>query len=295
MPPIVAWSTVDVSGPNSRPCGAAAALSDAWTTPGSTRARRAVRVDREDAVELEAVDDDAGPDGLAGEAGGGAARDERHAVLRGGRRRGREVVRRRRHDDHVGHDAVDRGVGGVEPAAERRRGDLAGDRAAQRVRGGAPLRRELGDAVAGAHGAKDTAARGRPRGSRQSPPGLNAGSQRAICSSTPNIMSTPKTTSSDAGPDLDGAVVPLDEAEARAHPVEGQRGEHERHAEADRVDEQEQRPGHRALAGRGHAEDGAEHVADARRPADGESGAGEKRAAGAGAAGVTLHEAWADG
>ena len=40
MPPIVAWSTVEVSGPNSRPCGAAAALSAAWTTPGWTRARR---------------------------------------------------------------------------------------------------------------------------------------------------------------------------------------------------------------------------------------------------------------
>ena len=40
MPAIVAWSTVDVSGPNSRPCGAAAALSAACTTPGWTRARR---------------------------------------------------------------------------------------------------------------------------------------------------------------------------------------------------------------------------------------------------------------
>ena len=40
IPAIVAWSTVEVSGPNSRPNGAAAALSDAWITPGSTRARR---------------------------------------------------------------------------------------------------------------------------------------------------------------------------------------------------------------------------------------------------------------
>ena len=40
MPPIVAWSTVDVSGPNSRPWRPAASLSAACTTPGSTRALR---------------------------------------------------------------------------------------------------------------------------------------------------------------------------------------------------------------------------------------------------------------
>ena len=120
MPAIVAWSTVDVSGPNSRPCGAAAALSAACTTPGWTRARRASGVDLEDAVELEAVDDDAGPDRLPGEAGGGAARDDRQAGRGGGRRHGGEVVRRRRHDDDVGHHAIAGGVGRVEPAPERR-------------------------------------------------------------------------------------------------------------------------------------------------------------------------------
>src|SRR5665648_1081753 len=40
MPPMVAWSTVDVSGPNSRPKAAAARFSDACITPGSTRAVR---------------------------------------------------------------------------------------------------------------------------------------------------------------------------------------------------------------------------------------------------------------
>ena len=153
IPPIVAWSTVDVSGPNSRPCGAAAALSAACTTPGLDPGPAPVGVDLEDAVELEAVDDDAGPDRLPGEAGGGAARDDRQAGLGGGRRHGREVVRRRRHDDHLGHDPVAGGVGGVEPAAEGRRRDLAGDGAAQRVRGGATLRRELGDTVTGGHAA----------------------------------------------------------------------------------------------------------------------------------------------
>jgi len=41
IPPSVAWSTVEVSGPNSRPYGAAAAFNAACTTPGCTRARRA--------------------------------------------------------------------------------------------------------------------------------------------------------------------------------------------------------------------------------------------------------------
>ena len=75
----------------------------------------------------------------------------------------------------------------------------------------------------------------------------------------------------------------LDPAEPRADPVEGERGEHEGHAEPYRVRQEEQRAVDHALAGGGHGEDGAEHVADARRPADGEGGAGDE---GAGAAGA---------
>lgn len=41
MPPMVARLAVEVSGPNTRPDGAAARFSWAWTTPGSTRAVRA--------------------------------------------------------------------------------------------------------------------------------------------------------------------------------------------------------------------------------------------------------------
>ena len=41
IPPIVAWSTVDVSGPNSRSYFPAARFSAACTTPGWTRAVRA--------------------------------------------------------------------------------------------------------------------------------------------------------------------------------------------------------------------------------------------------------------
>ena len=116
MPPIVAWSTVEVSGPNSRPKAAAARFSDAWITPGSHARGARLRVDGQDAVELEAVDDDARADGLTRDAGGGAAGDQRHAVLGGDRRRGVQVGDRRRDEHHVGDDAVDRGVGRVEPA-----------------------------------------------------------------------------------------------------------------------------------------------------------------------------------
>ncbi len=61
MPAMVAWSTVEVSGPNSSPCGAAAALRAACTTPGSHARPAPVRVHLKDAVQLEAVDRDPGP------------------------------------------------------------------------------------------------------------------------------------------------------------------------------------------------------------------------------------------
>ena len=121
------------------------------------------------------------------------------------RRRARRAARRTRRataaggrsstdagDQHrVGHDAVDRGVGGVQPARERGGAHLARHPAAQRLGGGAPGGRRLGDAAALSHAAKDTP---------QSPPGLNAGSQRLIWSSTPAIMRTPKTTRSTPAP-----------------------------------------------------------------------------------------------
>ena len=205
MPPIVAWSTVEVSGPNSRPKAAAARFSDAWITPGSTRARRASGSMVQDAVELEAVDGDARPHRLTRDAGGGAAGDQRHAVLGGDRRRGVQVGDRRRDEHHVGDDAVDRGVGRVQPALERRRGDGTGGRAPQRFAGGAPLRRELGDAVAGAHGAKDTASEPARAESRQPAAHLLEQAEH---------HEHPEDDEQHPGPDLDGAVVPLHETEA---------------------------------------------------------------------------------
>src|SRR5450759_4400827 len=74
-----------------------------------------------------------------------------------------------------------------------------------------------------------------PRIPPYSPPGLKAGSQRPICSSAPSISSTPKTTSRTPAV----TVVALDQRETPAHPIEGQGGEYEGHAQAGRVDEQE--------------------------------------------------------
>ena len=151
--------------------------------PHARGARR--RVDVEDAVELEAVHGDARPDRLARAAARGAAGYDGDAVARGDLHHRVEVLDGPGHQDDVGHHPVARGVGRVEPAPQRGLVHLAGDHGPQGGRGGTRLTGRLGDAVAGAHGAKDTA---------QRPPGLNAGSQRPSCSSTPSIMSTPKTT-----------------------------------------------------------------------------------------------------
>ena len=99
----------------------------------------------------------------------------------------------------------------------------------------------LGDAVAGAHGAKDTA----------SEPARAEGRQPAAhLLEQAEHHEHPEDDEQHAGPDLDGPVVPLDDAEARVHPVEGQGGEDEGHAQADRVDEQKQRSGQRRSGSR---------------------------------------------
>ena len=159
----------------------------------------AVRVDLEDAVELEAVDGDAGPDRLPGDAGGGAARDDRQAGLRGDRRHGGEVVRatppRRRPRARPGSrrrpwSRASAGAGSSRPRRPPRRGAPA------RRRGPPARARGYGDGRPCRLGYRP-ARRSRPRGAPdQSPPGLNTGIQRESCCSTPNIMSTPKTTSS---------------------------------------------------------------------------------------------------
>ena len=98
-------------------------LDDAGLDPRDA----AIGVDREDAVEVEAVDRDAVAESLAGEARGGAAHAERHLELGRHRRGGGEVVDRAGDEHGVGHDAVDRGVGRVEPARQAAGLDRAGD------------------------------------------------------------------------------------------------------------------------------------------------------------------------
>ena len=87
--------------------------------PGLDSRQPAVGIDGEDAVELEAVEDDARADRLAGQAGAGAARRERQAVTGRDGGRGDEIVDVGGHEHGLGDDAVPRGVGGVEPAARR--------------------------------------------------------------------------------------------------------------------------------------------------------------------------------
>ena len=111
-----------------------------------------VGVDAHDAVEVEAVDGDARPEGLPSQARGGAAHAERHAVVAGHHGRGGKVVDRRGDQHRVGHDAVDRRVGRVQPAGQRRRRDRAGDVARQLARGGESLAGGLGQ-DGGAHAA----------------------------------------------------------------------------------------------------------------------------------------------
>ena len=172
-------------------------LDHAGLDPGPA----AVRVDLQDAVELEAVDDDAGADRLPGHAGGGAARHDRQAGRRRRpppRRPGRPAHRRR------GRPPAPRGSrrrrssrasAGAAWSTPRRRRRAA----APRPRRAPPARaRGCGDGRPCRLGYRPAARRrrARPRTRAQSPPGLTTGIQRESCCRTPNIMSTPNTTSS---------------------------------------------------------------------------------------------------
>jgi len=85
------------------------------------------------------------------------------------------------------------------------------------------------------------------------------------------------------GADLDDGVVALEEPEGAGGGVERHGGEQERQREPCGVDGQQQRALPGARAGGGEAEDGAERRTDARRPGDGERGAGDDGSAAPGA------------
>ena len=123
IPPIVARSLVETSGPNIRPSGFRWALSWSSTTPGSTRtviASRSTTPIRFRYFEKSMMI--AGADRLAREAGGGPARQDRHAFLGGDSTTVATTSSAGpRHDDAERLDLVEAGVGRVEPAHARGR------------------------------------------------------------------------------------------------------------------------------------------------------------------------------
>jgi hypothetical protein len=93
-----------------------------------------VGADLEDVAEVPAqVDDEAGAEGLAGDAGAGPARHERHLVLGGVADDGLDVLLVPRDDHAERPDLEDAGVGAVERAAQVVEQDVAADNAAQVV------------------------------------------------------------------------------------------------------------------------------------------------------------------
>ncbi len=62
------------------------------------------------------VNDDTRADGLPGKAGGGASRNDRHALVRGDRHGGDNVLCRSRHDHAERLDLIETGVGRIQAA-----------------------------------------------------------------------------------------------------------------------------------------------------------------------------------
>jgi len=63
----------------------------------------------------------------------------------------KEVIRRARDQDDIGHYPVRRGIGGVDPASERRRGHASVDHSPQRFGRGARLRADVSDPMPSVH------------------------------------------------------------------------------------------------------------------------------------------------
>ena len=102
--------------------------------PGHARCR----IDVEDAVQiLAAIEDDARPDRLAGQAGAAAARGDRHLHLAGDLHGGNEVGHGARNDDAERLDLVNAGVGAVELARSEVETHFALQMLAQVLRQGA--------------------------------------------------------------------------------------------------------------------------------------------------------------
>ena len=132
-PPMLARECVEGSGPNRRPCPAAAAVMSSRIAPGSTTAVRASGIDRQDPVQvLREVEHDTGSDGVARDGGAGPPAGDRHAGPPGDVQRGGRLVDVPGEDHHARHDPVVRRVGGVLGPAPGRVVDLGQPGAAQR-------------------------------------------------------------------------------------------------------------------------------------------------------------------
>ena len=115
--------------------------------------RAAGRVDVEDRVQvLAAIDDDAGADRLARQAGAAAAGDDRDVASRRRSARADDVLGGLRHDDAERLDLVDAGVGAVEPARRGVEADLAVRRACAGGRRGGPASRARKSSMGGFYG-----------------------------------------------------------------------------------------------------------------------------------------------
>ena len=130
MPPRVARLAVATSGPKARPCGRGRPVERVEHHAGAHARLARGRLDGH-VGQRRAVDDQAGADGLAGQAGARAAHGERHAVGPAGGDRGLQVGRLPGAQDGPGKAPVEARVARVQLAGRRVGADLPGDLAAQ--------------------------------------------------------------------------------------------------------------------------------------------------------------------
>ena len=132
MPPMVQTSPLAGSGAKRRPVCGEARVERGTGDAGWTRTVSAADFD-DVAKVLAEIDDEAGAERFAGEAGAGAARDQRDALFAGVAHQVAHVVLVARHDDAGGLDLEDAGVGAVEDARHVVEEEFALDEALQVV------------------------------------------------------------------------------------------------------------------------------------------------------------------
>ena len=128
IPPSVARSCVEGSGPNRSPCGAAARCRSDMMTPGSTTGRARVGVDREHAVDVpREVEHHAGADCIARDRCASAACGDRSPAFPRGGEGAKDVIDIGREDHHLGYHPIVGRIRGVLSATTRRAVDRPHD------------------------------------------------------------------------------------------------------------------------------------------------------------------------